>query len=136
MLALRPFSSSSAKVKPGSPPPSLSEHKPWPLGCSVPMRQLRVPACPELCRSGRRSREDDCHVRKYDGSDGKESACNVGALGWIPRLGRSPGGGHGNPLQYSCLENPMDKGAWRATVHGVTKTQTQLSNKHSTAQQV
>ena len=41
--------------------------------------------------------------------------------GLIPRLGRSPGGGHGNPLQYSCLENPMDRGAWQATIHGVTK---------------
>ena len=44
---------------------------------------------------------------------GKESACNVGDLGLIPELERCPGGGHGNPLQYSCLENPMDKGAWR-----------------------
>ena len=48
------------------------------------------------------------------GSDSKESACNVGDLCSVPGLGRSPGGGHGNPLQYSCLENPMDKGAWRA----------------------
>ena len=47
--------------------------------------------------------------------------------GSIPGLGRSPGGGHGNPLQYSCLENSMDKGAWRATVHGVTKSWTQQS---------
>ena len=46
------------------------------------------------------------------GSDGKESACNVGDLGLIPGLGRSPGGGHGNPLQYSCLENHVDRGAW------------------------
>ena len=46
------------------------------------------------------------------GSDGKESACNAGDLGLIPGSGRSPGGGHGNPLQYSCLENPMDSGAW------------------------
>ena len=44
--------------------------------------------------------------------------------GSVPGLGRSPGGGHRNPLQYSCLENPMDRGAWRATVHGVTKRQT------------
>ena len=44
--------------------------------------------------------------------------------GSIPGLGRFPGGGNGNPLQYSCLENPMDRGAWRATVHGVTKSQT------------
>ena len=56
---------------------------------------------------------------------GKESAYNAGAagdLGWIPRSGRSPGGGHGNPLPFSCLENPMDRGAWWATVHGVTKS--------------
>ena len=44
----------------------------------------------------------------------------------IPGLGRSPGGGNGNPLQYSCLENPMDRGAWQATIHGVAKNQTQL----------
>ena len=49
------------------------------------------------------------------GSDGKESTCNVGDLGSIPKLGRSSGGGHGNPLQYSCLENSMDRGAWWAT---------------------
>ena len=55
------------------------------------------------------------------GSDGKESACNVGDLGSIPGLERSPGRGHGNPLQYSCLENPMDRGARWAVVHGVTK---------------
>ena len=62
------------------------------------------------------------------GSDVKESACNARDLGSIPGLGRSPGGGHGNPLCYSCLENPMDRGAWRATVHGVAKSQTQLSD--------
>ena len=49
------------------------------------------------------------------GSGGKASACNVGDLGSIPGLGKSPGGGHGNSLQYSCLENPMDKGTWRTT---------------------
>ena len=47
-------------------------------------------------------------------------------MGSIPGLGRCPGGGHGNLLQYSCLENPMDRGAWRATVHGVTKSRTRL----------
>ena len=57
-------------------------------------------------------------------SDGKESACNVGDLGSIPGLGRSPGEGNGNPLQYSSLENPMDRGDWWATVHGITKNQT------------
>ena len=62
------------------------------------------------------------------GSDGKESACNVGDLGSIPGSGRSPGEGNGYALQYSCLENPMDREAWWATVHGVAKNQTQLSN--------
>ena len=58
------------------------------------------------------------------GSDGKESACNVGDLGSIPGLGRSPGEGNGYSHQYSCLENSMDRGAWRATVHGVAKSRT------------
>ena len=62
------------------------------------------------------------------GSDGKESTFNVGDPGSIPHAGRSPGGGNGNPLQYSCLENSMDRGAWKATVHGVTKSWTQLSD--------
>ena len=57
-------------------------------------------------------------------SEGKESACNVGDLGSIPGSGRSPGGGNGNPLQYSCLENSVDRGAWKATVHSVAKSQT------------
>ena len=52
------------------------------------------------------------------------NAGNIRNTGSIPRLGRSPGGGHGNPLSYSCLENPMDRGAWQATVHEVTKSQT------------
>ena len=54
-------------------------------------------------------------------SDGKESACNAGDSGSIPGSGRSLEEGNGNPLQYSSLENPLDRGAWRATVHGVTK---------------
>ena len=58
------------------------------------------------------------------GSDSKESACNAGDLGLIPRLGRPPGGGHGNPVQYSCQENPVDRGAWEARVHGVAKSWT------------
>ena len=62
------------------------------------------------------------------GSAGKEYTCNVGDLGSIPGLGRSPGEQHGNPLQYSCLENSMDGGAWWATVHGVSKGQTRLSD--------
>ena len=55
------------------------------------------------------------------GSDGKESACNARDLSLIPGSGRSPGEGNGNPLWYSCLENPMDRGAWRATVYGVAR---------------
>ena len=62
------------------------------------------------------------------GSDDKKSTCNAGDLGSIPRLGRSPGEGNSNPLLYSCLENPMNRGAGRATVHGVTKNRTQLSD--------
>ena len=62
------------------------------------------------------------------GSESKESAFNAGDLGSIPGLGRSLGEGHGNPLQYSCLENPMDRSPWWATVHGVAKSRTQLSN--------
>ena len=58
------------------------------------------------------------------GTDGKEPTCNAGNLGLIPGLGRSPGGGHGNPLQYSCLENSTDRGAYKAAVHGVAKSQT------------
>ena len=64
------------------------------------------------------------------GSDGKESACNVGDLGSVPGLGRSPGGGHGKPLQYSCLENSMYRRTWQATVHGVAKSWIQLSDFH------
>ena len=54
-------------------------------------------------------------------SVGKESACSAGDLGLVPGLGRSSGEENGNPLQYSCLENPMDRGAWQATVHGVSQ---------------
>ena len=55
------------------------------------------------------------------GSDGKESACNIGDLGSIPGLGPSPGEGNGYPLRYPCLENPMDRGPWQDTAHGVAK---------------
>ena len=61
----------------------------------------------------------------------KEVACNAGDtgdVGFLPGLRRSPGGGHGNPLQYSCLENPMDRGAWWSTVHGVAKSQARLGD--------
>ena len=61
------------------------------------------------------------------GSVVKNSPTNEGDADLIPGSGRSPGGGNSNPLQYSCWNNPMDRGAWRATVHGITKSQTQLS---------
>ena len=63
-------------------------------------------------------------------SDHKESACNVGDPGSIPGSGRSPGEENGKPLQCSCLENPMDRGAWWATVHRVRKSRTQVSDYH------
>ena len=73
-----------------------------------------------------------CHFwhityRLKNGSEGKASACKVEDLGLIPGSGRSPGEGNGNLLQYSCLENPMDGGAWWATVHGAAKSWTWLS---------
>ena len=61
------------------------------------------------------------------GSDGKESACNEGGPGLIPGFGRAPGEENSNPLQYSCFENSMHGGAWRVTIHGVTKSWTLLS---------
>ena len=65
--------------------------------------------------------------RASPGLSSKESACNAGDVGSIPGSGRSPGGGNGNPLHYSCLGNPMDRGAWRATLHRGAKSRTGLS---------
>ena len=67
-------------------------------------------------------------VCSFRGSEVKASACNGEDMGLIPGSGRCPGEGNGNPLQYSCLENPMDGGAWWATVHGVAKSRTRLSD--------
>ena len=69
------------------------------------------------------------HVGMNHDSAGKESACNAGHLGLIPGLGRFTGEGNGNPLQYSCLENPMDRGAWQATVCGVARVRHNLATK-------
>ena len=66
----------------------------------------------------------------------KASAYNVGDPGSIPGLGRSSGEGNGSPLQYSCLENPMDRGAWQAAVHGVAESRTQLSDFTFTGHQI
>ena len=68
------------------------------------------------------------HMGIPGGSNGKESACNTGGWGLISGLGRSRGGGNGNQLRYYCLENPMDRGAWQATAHGVAKNWTLLSD--------
>ena len=65
------------------------------------------------------------------GSDSKESACNAGGLGSVPELERSPGEGNGTPLQYSCLEHSMERGAWQTTVHGITKSWKRLSNSNT-----
>ena len=71
---------------------------------------------------------DRCVKYFPDGSASKESACNARDLGSIPGLQRSPGKGNGNPLQYSYLENSMDRGAWQPIVHGVAKSQARLSD--------
>ena len=87
----------------------------------------------ELLKTLYMYREYRHHVPVYlcfpGGSDGKESAWSVGNLGPISGLGRSSVGGHGNLLQHSCLENPIDRGAWWVTVHIITKSQTWLSNE-------
>ena len=75
-----------------------------------------------ICQGTRRVFEEI-----HTGSDSQESACNAGDLGSVPGSGRSSGVGNGNPLRYSCLENSGDRGAWWVTVHGVAKSQMQLS---------
>ena len=71
-----------------------------------------------------------CFLGFTGGSAGKESVCNAGDLGLTPGLGRSPGEGNGNLLQYSCLENPMDRETWRATAHGVAKESDTTEHAH------
>ena len=76
----------------------------------------------QIWQSGKGRLEDDDEARILNGgSDSKASVYNVGDPGSTPGLGRSSGKGNGTPLQYSCLENPVDRGAWWATVHGVTR---------------
>ena len=84
-------------------------------------------SCMELFPSWRTLHGSSC-LGFPGGSNCKESTCNAGDMGSIPGSGISPAEGNGYPLQYSCLENPMDRGAWRATVHGVAKSQTGLSD--------
>ena len=84
---------------------------------------MAVPTIFELCSS---------KLKGFPGGTGRKNppddAGDLRDAGWIPGWGRSPGGGRGNSHQYSCLENSMDRGAWRFTVHGVAERQTQLSN--------
>ena len=97
---------------------------------SLKQEQLRANACADA----RESQEEGSlgaptwQTGFPGGSDSKESACNAGDEGSIPGLGRSPGEGNDNPHQYSCLGNPMDRGAWRATVHKVANSRTRLSD--------
>ena len=74
-----------------------------------------------------------CDIRDSGGSEVKASASNAGDQGSIPGLGRSPGEGNGNPLQYSCLESPRDRGAWWAAVYGVVQSQTRLKRLSSSS---
>ena len=79
---------------------------------------------PQICVARVQSRQYVLLAHFTDVSARKQSACNAGVVGSIAESGSSPGGGHRNPLQYSCLENSMDRGAWRATVHRVAKSWT------------
>ena len=86
------------------------------------------PSQPQLVPDLASKTDSLCWNFQFRVSEVKASACNVGDLGSIPGSRRPTGEGNGNPLQYSCLENPMDRGAWWATVHGVAKSRTQLSD--------
>ena len=103
-----------------------------------------MPACPRLAAAAAAKLLQSCptlcdpivgchcllrlHQLFPGNSVGKESACSAGDPGSVPASGRSPGEGNGKPLQYPCLENPLDRGAWLAAVHGVTKSWVRLSN--------
>ena len=78
------------------------------------------------CHNDSKIYTDTLNTGFRGGSDYKESSCSAGDLGSVPGSGRSAGGGHGNPLQYFCLKNPMDRGAWQDMVHRVARSWTQL----------
>ena len=109
--------------------PSLNSHNPGADPCTVYLLSESMPYLLNYSTSFK------C-TGFPGGSEVKVSACNVGDLGSIRGSERSPREGNGNPLQYSCLENPMDGGAWWATVHGVAKSRTQLSDFTSLSQSV
>ena len=101
-------------------------------GKSMFSSYIRTTFWRESCKSEKVNQRHSRERRGFPSSvDGKASAWNEGDLGLIPGSGRSPGEGNGNPLQYSCLENSMDRRAWWATVHGVVKSQTRLSDSHT-----
>ena len=82
-----------------------------------------------ICKIEDNTNTGNKHCQKQFTNSYNRLACNAGDLGSIPGMGRSPGEGNGSPLQYSCLENPMDKGAWQATIHGVTRVRHDLATK-------
>ena len=113
------------------------------LHCDFEIKRKRVGVGPRLVRWWEDLRDSKWHRHLLDiwlilmprlgfpgGSDGEEFTCNAGHLGSIHRLGRSPGEGNSYPLQYSGLENSMDRGAWQATIHGVAKSRTCVSDFH------
>ena len=101
------------------------------IGVGV-LKILKCPPLPIIAGTGD-SWKTELSYSFPSGSDGKESACYAGDPGLIPGWGRSPGEENGDPLQYSCLENPMDGGAWRAIVYGVSELDMteQLTHSHS-----
>ena len=126
-----PSSDSFNSLQPDTEFPS-----PLPVSC-VTLGQAAKPAHPSERSSYLVHADNNVHLTGLgfpDGSNGKESACNAGDPGSVPGLGRSPREGNGNPLQYSCLENSMVRGAWWATVQGVTKSWTQLRHFAFTGQ--
>ena len=102
-----------------------------PLHCRQTLYQLSYARCPgssNLLRVPIEQKMEGGRIHSSGGSEVKASACNAGDPGSIPGSGRSPGEGNGNPLQYSCLGNPMDGGVWWPTVHRVAKSRTRLSD--------
>ena len=94
-----------------------------------PTAENETVCSPRMALGYRKKKKKQVKVGFPGSSDGKESACQCRTLGFDPGSGRCPGGGHGHPLQYSYLENPVNRGAWWATsVHGVAKGQTRLSD--------
>ena len=100
------------------PEASLPPEPAWAPGCKCRKSQYLSTAAFQLVKA----RKLGINTPFPTGSSGKESACNAGDWGSIPGLGRYPGEWNDNPLQYSCLGNPMDRGAWQAPVHGVTES--------------